>query len=415
MTLMNRTNNYGSRRNVYRSNPSYTDDSRSMYSRNAPANSYTNTPTNSYKVETTNHYSSGGVDIPQAFVDDETGYNAGMRRNAALAASRKGGRSWMVSFGILMAICLVGGYSLISYQERKFMKAQLADQDASMRELEIDLSMKFDAKIKNLKDENASLQRKLSEGKDFKITNQNLKERNKSLEKQLNHAKEEIKSNMRKNEIAVKSKATLHNNIQRMSKEAVIAQYGKGPHRLEIYLRFDSHLGRDDGGAITIELAPLEELPHAVHWFLEQVDRKLYDGFSFHRNAGHVIQAGAHRNFLTNSDKPPSEQKFKDVGYHSLLFQEYSHKFPHRKYTLGFAGRPGGPSFYISTKDNTKIHGPGGQQNYDDPTEADTCFAKVVDGFDLVDRMVKLPVKDGSYKSLKDNVAIVSIRRKIKM
>jgi len=390
MGLMNRTNSNGRRR---RSGASYKDESRSVYS-------YANAPANSYK-------SSGDIDIPSGCIDDETGHSAEIRRKAALAASRKG-RSWMVSFGIFMTICLVSGYSLISYQERTFMKAQLAEQDASMRELEIDLSMKFDTKIKKLKDENASLQRKLSEEKESKIKIQNLKDRNQSLEKQLNIAKNEVKAAMRKNDIDLKSKTNLQNNIQRMSRNAVIAQYGKGPHRLKINLRFDSHLGHNDEGAITIELAPLNEVPHAVHWFLAQVDRKLHDGTSFHLNAGHVLQAGAHKNFLTNRDNAPSEQKFRDAGFHSLLFQEYSDKFPHRKYTLGFAGRPGGPSFYINTKDNTKIHGPGGQQNYDVPTEAETCFAKVVDGFDLVDRMLKLPVKDNS-KSLKNNVAIVSI------
>ena len=99
-----------------------------------------------------------------------------------------------------------------------------------------------------------------------------------------------------------------------------------------------------------------------------------------------------------------------DAGFHSVLFQEYSPKFPHEKYTLGFAGRPGGPDFYISTMDNTRLHGPGGQTNYEDPTEADPCFAKVVDGIDVVQRMEQLETKDGAYKSLVDNVAITSMK-----
>ena len=32
-----------------------------------------------------------------------------------------------------------------------------------------------------------------------------------------------------------------------------------------------------------------------------------------------------------------------------MAFQEYSPRFPHKRLTLGFAGRPGGPAFYIST------------------------------------------------------------------
>jgi cyclophilin family peptidyl-prolyl cis-trans isomerase len=92
------------------------------------------------------------------------------------------------------------------------------------------------------------------------------------------------------------------------------------------------------------------------------------------------------------------------------LFQEYSPNFEHKKYTLGFAGRPGGPDFYISTMDNSKLHGPGGQTSYEDPTEADPCFAKVVEGFNVVDRMGLSPVKPGNYKAMVHSVAIVSMK-----
>jgi cyclophilin family peptidyl-prolyl cis-trans isomerase len=354
------------------------------------------------------------VDIPQAFMDDETGYNAGTRRNSAAqrAKSGGGGRSWMVTFTILMIFVLVAGYSVVTYHERKMMKSQLLEQDATMRELEIDLSMKFDSQIRKLKDENGALQRKLTDQKSDKVTNQNLKIQTKHLEQTVKDQKEKVKKLNEEKGKVEKRKTKLQESIQQFSKMALLEKFGPGPHQLEIFLRFDSHLGRDDEGIITIEMAPVDEMPHAVYWFLEQVSRKLYDGFSFHRNAGHVIQGGAARNFLSDPDHPPSEQPFKDAGFHSVLFQEYSDKFPHNKYTLGFAGRPGGPEFYISKKDNSKIHGPGGQKSYEDSSEADPCFAKVIDGFDLVDRMMGLPVKDGKYKALKDNVAIVSIRRK---
>ena len=83
-----------------------------------------------------------------------------------------------------------------------------------------------------------------------------------------------------------------------------------------------------------------------------------------------------------------------------------SPNFPHKKYTLGYAGRPGGPDFYISTLDNTRNHGPGGQSSYDDPGEADPCFAKVIAGFDIVDLMHKSAVKPGGYNAMEHNIAI---------
>ena len=62
-------------------------------------------------------------------------------------------------------------------------------------------------------------------------------------------------------------------------------------------------------------------------------------------------------------------------GRHAgLAFQEYDARNPHKKWTMGFAGRPGGPAFYISTVDNTRNHGPGSQGS---KTEADGCFGRV--------------------------------------
>lgn len=58
--------------------------------------------------------------------------------------------------------------------------------------------------------------------------------------------------------------------------------------------------------------------------------------------------------------------------------------------------------------DNTRNHGPGGQASYAVKSEADPCFAKVVDGFAAVDRMHKLSVESGDYMRMKHYVAIKS-------
>jgi cyclophilin family peptidyl-prolyl cis-trans isomerase len=190
-------------------------------------------------------------------------------------------------------------------------------------------------------------------------------------------------------------------------------RFGPGPHHVVITVAFDPDFPKsketdENTARIVLEMAPVKEMPHAVYWFLEQVSRKLYDGCSFHRNAGHVIQGGPSPNFLSPPN-PQLHKRFKEAGFYSILFQEYSPNFPHKKYTMGLAGRPGGPDFYFSTQDNSQLHGPGGQTSYEDPTEADSCFAKVIEGFDVVDRMHLSPLKPGGYKAMVKNVAITSM------
>lgn len=63
-------------------------------------------------------------------------------------------------------------------------------------------------------------------------------------------------------------------------------------------------------------------------------------------------------------------------------------------------------------QNNTEIHGPGGQGSYVDSMEADACFAKVVNGFDVVERIHTSPVEKGDYHALEANIAIVSMKIK---
>lgn len=96
------------------------------------------------------------------------------------------------------------------------------------------------------------------------------------------------------------------------------------------------------------ELAPVDLMPYTVNFFLEQVSRGLFNGCSFHRNAGHVVQGGPVKNHLSTGTTN-LRKGFRDADLVSVAFQEYHADFPHKKYTMGYAGRPGGPDFYIST------------------------------------------------------------------
>jgi cyclophilin family peptidyl-prolyl cis-trans isomerase len=77
-------------------------------------------------------------------------------------------------------------------------------------------------------------------------------------------------------------------------------------------------------------------------------------------------------------------QEFLDKGLESVAFREYSPDYPHDRYTVGFAA-DGSPSFYINTEDNTDIHA------------GDPCFAKVISGFDTIQRLENSPTRNGIW------------------
>ena len=201
-----------------------------------------------------------------------------------------------------------------------------------------------------------------------------------------------------------------------------IYRFGPGPHYyVEMTVQFDPRSDAYDAQhnaveKVMIETAHIDDMPHAVQLFLEQVDHGLYDTTAFHINADHVLQAGpgafaaAEHDSNDVSDEAKSQHYANFVRrYPSLvhvLFQEYSPDMPHREYTLGYPGRPGGPDFYINlTPENERLHGPGGQSqhygqgdgkhSYDD---ADPCFARIVQGKEVVDRMKLSQTKPGYFR-----------------
>lgn len=136
---------------------------------------------------------------------------------------------------------------------------------------------------------------------------------------------------------------------------------------------------------LIIEMAPIDLMPHSVNVFLQQVHHGLWDGNELIRNVDHIMTFGYRR--------ASAHEGFVDRSLETVSYQEYSAKYPHLQWTVGFMGRPSGPDFYINKLDNSILHGPGGQVgNYDLHNEADPCFGKVVDGFDMLNDINAIPV-----------------------
>ena len=208
------------------------------------------------------------------------------------------------------------------------------------------------------------------------------------------------------------------------SRREALEWFGPGPHHVQLEIEYPRW--REEGpsepddwprvrGVFEIELAPIQAMPIAVNLFLQQVHHKLWDGCVFVINAMHILQAGPHR-FAPDNDGyydanvPELMDRFVDGKLDKMPFQEYSSDFPHEQYTLGFAGRPGGPDFYVNKIDNSVNHGPGGQGHHDLHEEADPSFGRIVSGVEIIQELNKIPTDDAKGHLLKYPVVIVEAR-----
>lgn len=175
----------------------------------------------------------------------------------------------------------------------------------------------------------------------------------------------------------------LTGKLQEATRELIKLRYGDFDtknFRVKLDLEFQSTIpdfaekGKD--GTIVVEMAPISLIPCSVYNYLE-IARTWKKG-AFHRNAGHVLQA------ISRSDITER-----------MPFQEYSKEYPHKKYTMGYAGRPSGPEFYISIQNNSGAHGPGSQQKHN-PFEADCIIGSLIQGVEdgTVDRIHTMPGKE---------------------
>ena len=168
-----------------------------------------------------------------------------------------------------------------------------------------------------------------------------------------------------------------------------LLRYGRGPHRVEITVDIGMDGGTRALRSFIVEMAPLDWMPTSINLFLDMVSAGIWDNtiFIHHEEIEHIM-AAAPVDFHTEKVK---DNQLNQLGWVGLGFPEYTEKFPHFQYTLAFAGK--GPTFYINTMDNEKSHGPGGQQHQLLPQDADSCFAKVVEGVDVIDELIRFGLK----------------------
>jgi hypothetical protein len=176
-------------------------------------------------------------------------------------------------------------------------------------------------------------------------------------------------------------------STNRRNLEFSFPRFGSGPHLVQIEIEYPEyaedvaaeHWPRKRG-SLRLEMASLDLMPVSVNLFLQQVHHGLLDNGNFLVNLPHILQV-----------ESVDVRRFQELKLDVVPFQEYHKDYPHEKFTLGFSGRPGGPHFYINKENNTDNHGPGGQTHHDLHEEADPCFAKVVEGYEILEYVYRIP------------------------
>mmetsp|Transcript_2707 Transcript_2707/g.5839 ORF Transcript_2707/g.5839 Transcript_2707/m.5839 type:complete len:809 (+) Transcript_2707:266-2692(+) len=197
---------------------------------------------------------------------------------------------------------------------------------------------------------------------------------------------------------------SLQHHLQKTSRIDAERKYGSGAIRVQLELDFPEDYmdgGNDDQQRqapthhlqqsknkekmkkkkptkMVLEMAPLDLMPHSVNMFLDMVHAGLFDGCSFVLVAMQMIKLAPLP--YDGSSASAKVRSFKQRGLETIAFKEYSPDFPHDQYTVAFAA-DGGPSFYINTEDNTEAH------------VGEPCFAKIVSGFDTLERLSNEPTR----------------------
>eukprot|EP00571_Detonula_confervacea_P009601 CAMPEP_0172316588 /NCGR_PEP_ID=MMETSP1058-20130122/28750_1 /TAXON_ID=83371 /ORGANISM="Detonula confervacea, Strain CCMP 353" /LENGTH=465 /DNA_ID=CAMNT_0013030929 /DNA_START=210 /DNA_END=1607 /DNA_ORIENTATION=+ len=232
-------------------------------------------------------------------------------------------------------------------------------------------------------------------------------------------------------------KEEMEGRIGALSQIAVLERFGPGPHFVSMTVLLDEG-NPSSQREIIYQLAPLDLMPHSIHLFLSQIAEGYWTRGtpSIAISAEHVLQSCPHP-CLENVDMGGNSmgypyEEMRRAGLDVVSFQEYSPKYPHEKYTVGFAGMPhSGPEFYINLLDNTLDHGTleerkfkmgpdmyaaWAMEAFGSVEEADEkaiepypCFGKVIKGFDVVDEIAKGLTRASLPKEEEEEQAVVRL------
>mmetsp|Transcript_14285 Transcript_14285/g.25500 ORF Transcript_14285/g.25500 Transcript_14285/m.25500 type:complete len:607 (+) Transcript_14285:163-1983(+) len=209
-------------------------------------------------------------------------------------------------------------------------------------------------------------------------------------------AKSELKNVERQRDDFMKITKSMKDKITFRSRQAVLDEFGPGPHYVRLIFAFPSFPVNE---SILLELAPLDIMPHTIHTFLRMIKERMYAEGTFILSRDHIVVGGP-VDLHNNENNQILEQRMIRQGYFpdgALLFMEYTPDYPHVQHSVGF-NQAGGPVFYFNMKDNTELHAPHNGEGGGNK-EGDPCFAKIVEGFDVAKRIAQLREGEGELET----------------
>jgi len=171
-------------------------------------------------------------------------------------------------------------------------------------------------------------------------------------------------------EVLVNRIDRLERSIQQSAVKRLGDRYGNGQYRFKVNVR------AQDGTYkfFVIETAMLVEMPHAIDHFFRMIEKKLWDGLALtHEPNASIVSAMP---MMADNSHTWVGERFVNANLTHMAFTEHSPTYPpphHRKFTVAFSGRPGGPGFYISMDNDLEY-----------AQEHESTFAVVMEGRDVL-------------------------------
>jgi hypothetical protein len=183
---------------------------------------------------------------------------------------------------------------------------------------------------------------------------------------------------------------SLRTKIRQSARNSIIHKYGEGPVQVVLEVGTDEEDGKGESSEYsnreektasgTISILLWHDTPHAAWTWLEQIENGLWTDVPLGLNKGLSVDAA-----VAASDDEPR-----------LQFVENAQK-AHEAWTVGLSDlMDGGLGIFINLRDNSDYH------------KHEACVGKVLDGFDVLQRIVETTRRHGEAPSIKIKSATAS-------